>query len=446
MRAVSGHEAAMTRTPWRAARAALLVAVAACSNGSPVVPRDETGPVDLRRIVAIGNSLTAGYQDGALYASSQELSIPALLARQAGVEGFVQPLVADPGIERPGSSGGRLQIVSLFPPVLGRVSPAGRPLLADWPQPYNNLGVPGALLAEALTAESEATSQGGNPFFDLVLRGRGTWAEQAAALDATFLTVWLGSNDVLGYASRGADDALAPPISPGAFRGHYAALLAALLPTTRQIALFNIPDVTAIPFITTIPSVAVDFATLQPVRGPDGQTIPLLGPNGPLAAGDLVTLAAGPALLAGDGIPVAAGGTGRALPDDVVLDVAEQAIARAAVDGYNAVIAALAAQHGLVLVDAHALLNQLAATGIQTDGGLLTGQLLVGGAFSLDGIHPTSKGAGLLANALIAAINARYDATIPPVSIAALPGVTLPTGSRAPALQGLPVYQGSAAF
>ncbi|MFN2384525.1 MAG: SGNH/GDSL hydrolase family protein [Gemmatimonadota bacterium] len=440
---MSGHRSAALCA---ALCAAFCFGALACSD-SPVVPPGDDGPVDLRRIVAIGNSLTAGYQDGALYASSQQLSIPALLARQAGVEAFVQPLVADPGIERPGSSGGRLEIVSLFPPLLGRVSPAGAPLAPAWPRPYNNLGVPGALLAEALTAESEATSLGGNPFFDLVLRGRGTWAEQAAELDATFVTVWLGSNDVLGYASRGADDTLAPPISPAVFRGHYGALLAALLPTTRQIALFNIPDVTAIPFITTIPSVVVDFSTLQPMRGPDGQTIPLSGPKGPLAAADLVTLAAGPALLAGDGIPVAAGGTGRPLPDDVVLDVAEQAISRAAVDGYNAVIADLAAQHDLILVDAHALLNQLATTGIQTDGGLLTGQLLVGGAFSLDGIHPTSKGAGLLANALIEAINTRYGARIPLVSIASLPGVNLPGGDRAPdALRGVPVYQGGAEF
>lgn len=424
---------------------ALLLPLAGCEDddGSPVGPGGTTGGADLSRYVAIGNSLTAGFQSGALGQDGQSCSYPLLLAQQAGVaEDFQQPLVSSPGLASAGSSVGRLELVSLMPLVIQPASPAGQPTNAGLARPYNNLGVPGALGYEALTAESQGTSLTRNGFFDLVLRDRGTWARQAAALDATFATVFLGSNEVLGYATRGGDPALAPglPIPATSFGLVYQTFVGELLRVTDQVVLMNVPDVTAIPFLTTVPPVLVDPATMQPVLDQAGQPIPLLGPGGPLAAGDLVTLNAIALLQQGIGVPQAAGGTGQPLPNSVVLSMAEQAVAAGAVQAYNTVIDQVAAANGLPVVDVNALLDQAAAGGITVDGETLTTDFITGGLFSLDGVHPTCKGYGVLANELIQVINASFGAEIPSVSVAALPGIP-GVGARAAAVR-LPTFSG----
>ena len=52
---------------------------------------------DLSRLVIIGDSLLAGYQNGSLMGSQQTNGIAALIARQAKVD-LALPLIAEPGI------------------------------------------------------------------------------------------------------------------------------------------------------------------------------------------------------------------------------------------------------------------------------------------------------------------------------------------------------------
>ncbi|HBR52989.1 MAG TPA: G-D-S-L family lipolytic protein, partial [Flavobacteriaceae bacterium] len=58
-----------------------------------------SGDADLSNYVAVGNSLTAGFADGALYITGQENSYPNIMAQQfalaGGSETFTQPLMAD---------------------------------------------------------------------------------------------------------------------------------------------------------------------------------------------------------------------------------------------------------------------------------------------------------------------------------------------------------------
>ena len=70
------------RAPRRraAAVAALLLATARCDGGAPSGPTGEE--LDLSRYVAIGNSLTAGFMNGALGLEGQSCSYPRLLAGQ----------------------------------------------------------------------------------------------------------------------------------------------------------------------------------------------------------------------------------------------------------------------------------------------------------------------------------------------------------------------------
>ena len=175
----------------------------------------------------------------------------------------------------------------------------------------------------------------------------------------------------------------------------------------------------------------------------------LLGPDGPLSEDDQVLFDAIEPILAGEGVPVSMGGTGHPLPADVVLDAAEQAVARAAIQGYNEAIAATAARHGLAMVDIHALVTAIDEHGIDVGGEVLTTDFLTGGLFSLDGVHPTCKGQGVVANALLDAIEARYGVSFPRVSIPGLPGITLTAaGDRAPAdvVPGLPRFRRGGRF
>jgi hypothetical protein len=427
----------------------LLLVVGTACLGESDVPLDafpdRTGSLDLSRPLAIGDGYLAGVQDGALFESGQETSIPALLAGLAGTTDFVQPLVADPGFAIHGENGGRLALVQVAPPVIERRPRGGPPLQPGLSRPYNNLGVPGALAFEAGATRSSATSATGNLFYDLVLRDRGTFAQEAAALDPTFILVWLGTTDVLDYAAAGGDPAVAPglPTSPATFEGVVGPLLDQLVQLTDDIAVFNVPDVTLFPFLHAVPPIVIDPLTGEPrtitifeevVDPASGDTllvqrqvpVPLIGPDGPLGPGDLVTLEAGPLTEEGIGVPIEQDGLGIPLPDRVVLDVGEQFVVRDAVVGYNLALERLTEARGLALVDAHGLVQDLSRTeGVVSDGVRLGDEWLTGQAFGLDGVSFTAKGYGLLTNLLVDVLNGRAGSRLPHVRTALLPGVSL---------------------
>ena len=438
MTRTSPHQPSHLGPPWLRRWAFLLVIVVvplSCDDDGTGPAATIFGAADLSSYVAIGNSATMGVLDGALLQTGSMCSYPALLANSAGLTDFELPLFSDPGIvafppnEVGVVRGGRMAVTQLSPLVIERRS-EGSALNPDLTRPYNNLGVSNALLAEALAVTDGATSLIGNSLFDRVFRGFGTWAEQAALLDATFITLWLGNNDVLIWAGAGGDESLAPglPVPVPVFAQVYGGLLDELLAITEQIVLFTLPDLTTLPVFKTIPSVIIDPDTGEPVLDDQGLPVPLLGPQGPLAPSDLVILTASPLLLQGVGIPESHGGTGTPLPDAVVLDVSEQGVASSATMGYNEAIYAEAAAHQLAVVDVAALLEEIATGGVVSDGETLTADYLTGGAFGLDGVHPTCKGYGLVANRLIDAINSQYGAAIPPVSTSSLEGVLLPEG------------------
>jgi hypothetical protein len=116
----------------------------ACEEFSEVGNPPSLGKVDFSRIVAIGNSLTAGFQDGALFESAQQYSYANLIVKQinsiGGNVNFVQPLISEPGI------GTRLYLRSLSPLSLQQQTVTGAPKNSTHPAPFNNLAVPGAIL------------------------------------------------------------------------------------------------------------------------------------------------------------------------------------------------------------------------------------------------------------------------------------------------------------
>ena len=115
-----------------------------------------TGEADFSNYVALGNSLTAGYADNALYITGQQNSYPNILAQQFKkvVEGdfdFVQPLMAD---NAGGLLAGDQQITSnrlvlsiidgdTLPKVYTGMEPT-TDIFNVLEGPFNNMGVPGA--------------------------------------------------------------------------------------------------------------------------------------------------------------------------------------------------------------------------------------------------------------------------------------------------------------
>jgi hypothetical protein len=433
---------------------AALVAAAGCrlDESVPVEVEDRLGGIDAERIVAVGDDFAAGAADDALYEDAQALSLPALLSLHLSGDPLLQPLVSAGGLALDEEVAGRLELVSLMPLELERAA-AGVPLLPSPGRPFDNLGVPGALVTEALSVESSATSTFGNLFYDLVLRGQGTFAEQVAELDPTLVLLWIGTSDVLRYVAAGGDSDLVPglPTPVGTFAIAYADLLDEVLETTDQVVLFTIPDPRSMPLVHAVPGFVLDAETgepviitvIEPVIDPETgepvvdpvtgdtlqaarqSTVPLLGPLGPVAPTDLVLLDALPLLEEGIGIPEPVGGSGVRLPDRAVLDAAEQAEVAAVVAGYNQAIAALAADRDLPLVDVHALVETLAGQGLVSDGILMTADYGTGQAFSLDGARFTPKGYGVLANLVIDALNARYGGSVPHIRTGTLPGIPL---------------------
>ncbi|MEX0316059.1 MAG: G-D-S-L family lipolytic protein, partial [Allomuricauda sp.] len=105
------------------------------------------------------------------------------------------------------------------------------------------------------------------------------------------------------------------------------------------------------------------------------------------------------------------------LEDKWVLTPEEQTAIGTALAAYNATIEALATQYDLAFVDANALLAELNANGLPlADGSTVTSTFATGGGFSLDGVHPAPRGYAILANAFIAAINAKFGSDLPGVN------------------------------
>ncbi|MEZ4764113.1 MAG: hypothetical protein R3C26_13320 [Calditrichia bacterium] len=75
--------------------------------------------------------------------------------------------------------------------------------------PYDNLGIPGANLNEALNATSASAALAVIPFLTVYLRNPNfanmTQVEQAKILNPTLVVAWLGNNDVLGAALADGD-------------------------------------------------------------------------------------------------------------------------------------------------------------------------------------------------------------------------------------------------
>jgi lysophospholipase L1-like esterase len=380
-----------------------------------------TAQVDFTRYVALGDSLTAGFASGSLMDWYQQRSYPALLARQGGASTFELPTVSEPGI------GPIFELVALFQngELLPTIAPVGLlpglPTNAEYLGIYNNLGIPGANLYDMLfqTGDINNLLQGNfdTVMFDIVLRnGINTALEQAIGAQPTFITVWIGNNDVLGAVLAGTaiDGVTMTPVAT--FAELYQNAIGALATnTSAEIVLLNLPSSTAIPFVNSLDPF-VDIEGL-------GRWY-FVADTGPLTDDDLLTSLAGALIAQGYGLP-----GGPPLPDNlnlltgepgVVLRAAEIDIIEDRIQAFNSIIADVGGAFGAPVFDAYGLFNDIAsgAEPPEFGGVTLTADFLLGGIFSYDGVHPQNIGHGLLANELVLFLNEAFDDSIPEVNMA----------------------------
>jgi hypothetical protein len=403
LRASSSLPGRALRPPLVAGLVAVALSSGAC-GGTSTEPPVTTAPTTsddssvAHVYVALGDALTAGMVSNALVETHQAYSFPAQIARQAATEDFQQPLVSTPGIDV------ELELLRFYQgpiSIAPKAATRGAPLNASLAGPYNNLGVPGAKAAD-LTTATETTSS----YHSLVLRSLGTAFSQCVRLRPSLVTLWIGNSDVLAaiVGGRAVDGVTLTRMD--AFKTTFEQNVRSLASATgATIIVANIPDFTKAPFATAFKPYVVDPTTGEPkLQG--GQRIPLIGPGGTaLASSALVTLAASDLLANGDGIPVAAGGTGKALPDEVVLDQNEVDIIREHVGSYNRSIDEVCAEASIPVVDLHAFFESLVSSGRLVGGTRLDGTFLTGGVYSYDGIHLTDLGYALVANEWIQTID-----------------------------------------
>lgn len=401
--------------------------------------------------VSIGNSLTAGYQDGSLYSSGQEYSFPKLLAKKLGVDEFVQPQIPELGIgEKMTFTGFNAQ----GRPIINRsgivISPVGN---ANHPKPFHNLGVPG-MVAYDLIDESDfalRSQQRSNPFFASILRSQNLGSSiinQAIALNPNFITLWAGSNDVLGYATSGGTvSTTGMPDKPvptpkeqiQQILGSALQKLTTSLPKAK-IIMFNIPDVIGTPYFNVIPWNGLVLTKQEDVDKLNAAYAQVgfkfqLGANGFIASStsspsglrqltkdDKVTLACPQDSLA------AGWGSSKPIPNKFVLDVNEIQIVKNAINDYNAIIKGFESsfKDKVFVIDMNSTFAGVIANGYKVPGSTtLTNAYISGEFFSLDGIHPSSRGYGVITNEIIKFLNAKFKCDIPYVFVQNLPATKI---------------------
>lgn len=471
------------------------------------VPTGTQGSADFSKFVTIGNSLTAGYMDGALYNQGQQNSLGALIAGQLKIatesdgstfDEFNQPDINsvngfNTSVQSPGGV-----------PVLGRFK---LDLEARAPSPtisgeevgtfsgdksaLNNFGVPGIQVGQLLIP---GTGTPGDPAFNGMYArfasspGTSTILSDVVAASPSFFTLWIGNNDVLGYAISGAsNDAIFT--SAADFDTRFNGVVNTLMSsTTAKGVIANIPPILTIPYFRAVPYNPLPLddasatqlnaayaeyngglqqaltATLITQEEADRRTIAFsAGQNGfvmvdedltdlsalglpnyrQTKSSDLIPLATSTALASGIGTQTPA-------DDQYVLTPEEQAVIQARTVAFNTTIAttvgtvnATTGSTRLGLLDTNGglpgnpnttlgvfadLLGLDGELGIRVEGTLLDPDFAPNGIYSTDGVHPNIRGNAIMANEFIKVIESSFGATIPKVSVIPLPGIASCSG------------------
>jgi lysophospholipase L1-like esterase len=400
-----------------AAIGAVLVVVACEADRELLGPNPPSGGEIFRSYVAIGNSITAGFQSNGINDSTQRQSYALLLARAMGTR-YAYPALSKPGCPAPiaNTQTGALvgQVGTTLPPPC-----AARDTLSVT-DVLNNVAVPGARVADP-NSPSTASS---NALTTFILGGK-TQVQKALDAQPTFATVWIGNNDVL---SAGLSGLLVGGVVPGQngititqaqFQASYDALIAQLQAGAPDVkgVLIGVIQVATLPSFSSGALIAGSAAIQAGLTQAAGKPVTVL----PNCAGSasfvnvpqlILAIRANthPAIVSCAKDPLTA-----PVGDIFVLDAQELASLSATIAGFNTYIQAKANAIGFAYWDPNPLFVASRASGaIPPFPNLASATATFGALISLDGVHPSAGGHQLMANGIIGAINAKYATTLAP--------------------------------
>lgn len=182
----------------------------ACNNDESLTAENPatSGTADFSKYVALGDSFAAGYSDNALFKAGQQNAYTNIMAQQfayAGGGTFSTPFMADDNIG--GFSSGGVQIPQFSTRLYFNGSApvnvtgvSGNVLGAVLTGPFNNMGIPGAKSFHLIFPGYASA----NPYYGRFASApSATVVADAVNQNPTFFSLWIGGNDVLGYATSG---------------------------------------------------------------------------------------------------------------------------------------------------------------------------------------------------------------------------------------------------
>ena len=393
-----------------------LIAVACESDDLfTATPPQYAGGAMFARYVSFGNSITAGIQSFGLSDSTQGLAYPVLLARAMGTP-FNYPSLNKPGCPPP--------ITNIFtnPPTrVGGLPDTFCALRKNVPTLLNNVAFPGASVLELLNTNygPPQPPAAATDAYKLFLLGGRTELQRAREVLPTFVTVWIGNNDVLGAILDTGDAGQAADITPPAtFATQYNALMDSIdsFGSVQGGALIGVVQVTGAPYVSQGRYYKAASASIPTLTVLDNCLDSLV-----IAPGDTVRVLV-PIHYGAPILEAAAAGTPQTLDcsNYHVISVPEAVNMISTVVQYNATIQAAATARNWLFVDPNPLLQTLALAGairpfpaFPPDPNSTTAPF--GTAVSRDGVHPSTSTQRLVAQSLQQAINAFYHSAIPAV-------------------------------
>jgi lysophospholipase L1-like esterase len=387
------------------------------------LPPAYAGGAMFTRYVSFGNSITAGFQSGGLNDSLQRAAYPVLLAQAMRTTFYYPSINYVPTLDLYGCPSPISFIFSNPPTRLGSpTTPLCSLRSANIPPYLNNVAFPGADVLELLNTNYAPPQPppSATDAYKLFLLGGRTELQRAREVSPTFVTVWIGNNDVLSAILDTGDAGQAADITPPAtFATRFDALMDSIdsFGSVQGGVLLGVVQVTGAPYVSQGRAYAAASAAI-----PTMTVLPNCLAFQPLSATDTAFVYV-PFHYGAPIVAQAAAGVSDTLDcsNSHVISVAEAVNMISTVAQYNGTIQQAATARGWLFLDPNTLLRTLAAT----PGAILPFPAFppdlnataapFGTAISRDGIHPSTATQKLIAQALQGAINAFYQSAIPAV-------------------------------
>ena len=405
----------------------LALLAAACHEDelfTPLPPAYAGGAM-FARYVSFGNSITAGFQSGGLNDSLQRLAYPVLLARAMGTTFYYPSINYVPTANLFGCPSPITFIFTNPPTRLG--PPTAPPCSLRSPNlpPYlNNVAFPGADVLELLNTNYAPPQPppSATDAYKLFLLGGRTELQRAREVSPTFVTVWIGNNDVLSAILDTGDAGQAADITPPAtFTTRFNALMDSIdsFGSVQGGVLLGVVQVTGAPYVS---QGRVYFAAQAAI--PTMTVLPNCLAFQPLSATDTAFVYV-PFHYGAPIVARAAAGVADTLDcsNSHVISVPEAVNMISTVAQYNATIAQAAGARGWGYLDPNPLLKAFAADTNRirpfphfppnpAAPDSISVNAPFGNALSRDGIHPSTSTQLLIAQILRDSINAKYGSAI----------------------------------